>query len=643
MILSQYKDGADISIMNCYYDYGKFDQDTGKREDDSLILVYKDNQTGKKYHDIINKPDYTFFKLKDSIILDHNLLFVEKEDVEPVTCKFRNLEKTIAEVTGNMDFYKKNIQNKDRSSNRKLHTCTNVFRSDMAIEDYYRLQFSKRFTNNISKLNKSFFDIEVDTRWMAGTFVEMGECAINAIAFHDEAHDIIHSFLLRDSRNPQIQQLEDDISSGRFTEYNIKEFIRKSMGDKLYKRFQLVNTKVRVHFFMSEIELLKTFFSMVHKYQPDFCEGWNSSGFDLNYIIARCYALGVNPEDIMCDDSWAKKIVKHFIDQKNLSNFAERGDYTFISGNTTWIDQMIQYASRRKSKIGSFKSFKLDDIGYSTARVNKLDYSHITKDIGMLPWLDFKTFFLYNIFDVIVQKCIELKTQDLEYIYAKCIVNNTSYKKGHRQTVYLANRMAKEFDKMGYIIGNNVNKWNEEPDKFLGALVGDPTKTNGYAKMEINGIPIYVCETLQDYDYKSLYPSILLEFNIAPNTQHGRVVIDEKVYINENAFDNPKYSRGGEFIENLVTDNHIEFCKRWLHLGGIKEVLSDMKEYYARFYICYSRNGSYEPYYVMDNNLYTVPIRDSGKDGCIKPISFSDKPIKPLYFMVDRDKTKSWR
>ena len=88
----------------------------------------------------------------------------------------------------------------------------------------------------------------------------------------------------------------------------------------------------------------------------------------------------------------------------------------------------------------------------------------------------------------------------MEYIFAKCIVNNTSYKKGHRQTVYLANRMAKEFDRMGYIIGNNVNKWNEEPDKFLGALVGDPTHTNGYAKMHINGIPIYVCESLQDFD-----------------------------------------------------------------------------------------------------------------------------------------------
>jgi hypothetical protein len=60
--------------------------------------------------------------------------------------------------------------------------------------------------------------------------------------------------------------------------------------------------------------------------------------------------------------------------------------------------------------------------------------------------------------------------------------------------------MAKEFDKMGYIIGNNVNKWNEKEEKYAGALVGNPTHTDDYAKIKINGVPINVCETLQDYD-----------------------------------------------------------------------------------------------------------------------------------------------
>lgn len=73
----------------------------------------------------------------------------------------------------------------------------------------------------------------------------------------------------------------------------------------------------------------------------------------------------------------------------------------------------------------------------------------------------------------------------------------------------------------------------------------------------------------------------MLEFNIAPNTQIGRIVIDTQIYAHENAYHSDKYSRSGEFIENMVTDNHIEFCKRWLGLAGFKEFLEDYDEYYA--------------------------------------------------------------
>ena len=63
-MLEQYKDGSDITIMNCYYQYGLKNEQTGKREDDYLVVVYKDNATGQKKHEIIPQPDYTFFTLK---------------------------------------------------------------------------------------------------------------------------------------------------------------------------------------------------------------------------------------------------------------------------------------------------------------------------------------------------------------------------------------------------------------------------------------------------------------------------------------------------------------------------------------------------------------------------------------------------
>ena len=329
----------------------------------------------------------------------------------------------------------------------------------------------------------------------------MGECPINAVSFLDEASDKVYTFLLRNSENPLIEQFENEIKSGKFGFKQIHEFVVEKVGGvKKANKFNLLNTKFEFRFFDYEIELIRDLFATMHRCSPDFIEGWNSSGFDLEYIIERVKVLGYDPADILCDQRWPIKVVKNYVDVRNLNDLAERGDYTFISGLPVFIDQMLQYASRRKSKIGSYKSFKLDDIGLLEAGVQKLDYHHITNSIVELPWLDYKTFVLYNIMDVVVQKCIETKTQDLEYIFSKCIVNNTIYRKGHRQTVYLINRMAADWYKMGYIIGNNVNKWNEKPPKFLGALVGDPLNTNNYSKLQIGGRYIWVCDNLQDYD-----------------------------------------------------------------------------------------------------------------------------------------------
>jgi len=98
-----------------------------------------------------------------------------------------------------------------------------------------------------------------------------------------------------------------------------------------------------------------------------------------------------------------------------------------------------------------------------------------------------------------------------------------------------------------------------------------------------------------------------------------------KVYEHENAFNFDKHSRGGEFIENLVTDNEIEFCHRWLHLANFKELLEDIDEYY--------RANSIGAYSEFDKP--NCPIRPSTIGTLYSPITFREgnKTIKPIRFM----------
>lgn len=119
--------------------------------------------------------------------------------------------------------------------------------------------------------------------------------------------------------------------------------------------------------------------------------------------------------------------------------------------------------------------------------------------------------------------------------------------------------------------------------------------------------------------FKSLYPSIDIENNIAPNTQIGRIEIAKQVYVHENVYCKENYSRGGEFIENLRTDNHIEFCHRWLQLANFSEMLEDIQEYNtlnpfigrSQIYDHLADVGTIQPLYYNENKI-------------IEPISFSD-------------------
>lgn len=125
------------------------------------------------------------------------------------------------------------------------------------------------------------------------------------------------------------------------------------------------------------------------------------------------------------------------------------------------------------------------------------------------------------------------------------------------------------------------------------------------------------------------------EFNIAPNTQIGKIVIEQKVYDDENAYhiDDEKYSRGGEFIENLVTDNHIEYCHRWFKLANVNEMLEDIDEYYS--------NAGFGKYSNLLAAFNSPIIPSSGRPQ--SPVIFNQpRVINPVIFYNNRNTEYSY-
>ena len=603
-ILKAYPEGSDVSLLDCRYRYGGRNPETGKWSKDWMFLIYKDNKTGKKSHQIITEPEYEYFIAKDSVPMYHNLFFIEKEKVDSVIVPFNVLLKDIAERHGKLDFFYDNIRNGNRKANMLLHTEYDVFNSDMHIEDHYRYRFSKQYTNApISPISKAYFDIEVDTIHMMGDFPEPGECPINAVSY--VFNNRIAVFLLRNPDNPLIEEFEKSINQSLFDE--LQQFIIENAGgQKLAEKYGLIDLNFDFMFYDDEVRLIQDLFMLINEDEPDFLLAWNMA-FDVPYIIERLKKLGIPPEEIICHPSFdrAHKVCDYFIDERHKNEYEARGDRYDISSHTVFLDQLIHFASRRKGQT-KFPSFSLDTIGGIIAKVRKLDYSHITTNISKLPYLDYKTFVFYNIMDTIVQKCIETIAQDVNYIYMKCLTNNTRYDKGHRQTVYLTNRATKDFWNEGFVIGNNLNR-NAKKEAFEGALVGDPTHNSDYSKLKLYDQVLNIALNLVDFDYKSLYPSCALQDNMSPNTIIGKIEINHKVFEGENPFNKIQegldrktdddaeniriYIRGGQFAEDLISENTIEFCHRWFHYASFKEWIEDFTYYFT--------NIEY-PYHVMN-------------------------------------------
>ena len=578
-MLKKFVEGSNVTILNTMYLYPR-KQDNGKWDKGSISIIYKDLNTNTKYVEIIDDPDIDYYILNEGESVAKNALFIEEDKVTKITTKYRNLEKDIAERTGNLEFFKTNIYNGNRYANKRLHSeCTNIFNSDMNIDDFYRYKFNLLYKNEAFKPTKAYFDIEVDGIDQAGDFPEPGECPINAITYVDVEHMCVFTFLLRNKDNPLIQEFENNVNDKMYSE--LKLFIKERVGgEKNELKYGLNNMRYKMIFYDEEIQLINDFFNVVNTSKPDFLLAWNMA-FDVPYIIQRIYNLGYDAAQIMSHPDFKYKYVNYYIDTR-ADEITERGDYCKLSSYTVYLDQMVQFASRRKAQKGAFANWKLDYIGDETVGIRKLDYSHITTNIAKLPYLNYKVFVFYNIMDTIVQYCIEHKVGDVDYLFNKCLMNNTRYEKGHRQTIYLVNRATKEFKAQGLIIGNNKNKFNPKPtEKFPGAHVADPKKLSPYAKYKVYGLPIMVFENLDDFDYSAMYPSIINEFNLAPNTQIGKIKIPNKIYENENPFNSDKYSREGAFIEDFHSHNFIEFGQRWFHLAGYKELCEDVSYFFS--------------------------------------------------------------
>lgn len=564
-----------VMFLNSMY----IDAKAGEGKDYSCI-IYKDLKTGEKKLHVTPNPEMDIFFTKEEFRdYSHNLQHIESYKVEQHTVPYRSLISYIAKHGGPeyQNYIKRCIDNKNWGAINEIHKYPYVFGSDYVYDNFIRIQWLLHNDHDKPKpITKQFLDIETDIIDIKG-FPKDGNCPINAVTMVDEKDMKCYTFLLRNPKNPLIQEFEDTVD----------DFI-----DELHEAFDETYGELEYNIYMydeqDEGEMLKDLFRLINLLKRDFMLIWNHT-FDIPFIIARFKVLGLDPEVYMCHNDFPARIL-NFVYDKNNKDWKNKSDYFNISSYTTFLDQMSSYAGLRKG-MGERRSYGLTDVARDEIGDTKLDYDE-ESNLKTLPYVNYKKFVMYNIKDVLLQLGIERKTGDIDNLYQRSYTNATPYNKIFRQTVFIKSRAFVDYYKIGYILGNNANiqygkRRDEEKskdDKFDGALVSDPM-LNGCNGIKVMGVPsMFIYDNSVDFDFKSMYPFVIIAFNNSPASMIGKLIIDKDnsiIYTEEFIEEHQLEDLGKDFIDNYLIGNVANMGSKWFGLPTFLEINKRIQEHFG--------------------------------------------------------------
>jgi DNA polymerase elongation subunit (family B) len=570
--------GSKLYFLNSFYRRGNFDKDeiTGKSirtSDDFLFATIKDCDTNETILRYFPTPKIDFYVTKERLKYKYPRMSMPITELNKITCLFRDRERALSKAINCENEYFTALKCKNRYEfvSTYLYNNPNLYLADMDIEDYYKNVFMEKFGRNIFKdygvLKLGKMDIEVDQHDYNGPQCtgQNPQCPINLITYFDFEENCLYYFILNNQKdNIKMQKIKKDPT----------EFIAwsKSLAHMEYES--------KLFFYDTEIELLYEFWKNIHRMKPDFVGIWNMN-FDIPYILGRMEQLGMDivntcchpevPPDFRCveyiEDSKRKEKV---FSKKSVSHPSRFWDWVNITGYTQFYDMMALYSIIRKRSL--LPSYKLDAVAETETGYGKLDYTSKGYDIRNLAWQDFEIFLAYGGIDTIRLVQIEKIVGDIQkqILFA----DNTRLSKSTSISYAIKNAMYRQYLDRNpkEIIGNNVTYPIKE--QIEGALVADPTNLRIKGKKLPTGAPTFVYENLCDWDFTSLYPSCIINFQISKSTIHGRII---ELY--ENDIPIGDKDMGINILQLLQTKSTsiLEMMSKYFNLPSYDELVKEIE------------------------------------------------------------------
>lgn len=348
-------------------------------------------------------------------------------------------------------------------------------------------QQSDEFKNEIYAMNtpkKYFFDIEtvVPPEGYAEIKAEVAAQEITAISFsHDNILCVLGS---RPLTKDAIKRIEGQIN--KYVEDHDQE-------------------KIEFHYiaYKSEYDMVYTFFAKWMQKMP-LISGWNCIEFDWQYLINRCQRLGIDPS--ICSPS--QKMVGP---KTGIQLPMHRLIVDYMALYKKW-DRVLFHENATLNYVAkAATSPKKDGVG----GMGKIPYSGTLQDLYNA---DYEKYVYYNAIDSLLVKLIDDNISTMAPFLALGSVTRVQANDAFSAIALAETTMFAEAHSRGLTF--TADKKDNKREDYEGAYVFPP----------VPGIYDWVAS----FDFASLYPSIMRQWNISPESYLGKANSADEIPEGEN-------------------------------------------------------------------------------------------------------------
>ena len=299
---------------------------------------------------------------------------------------------------------------------------------------------------------------------------------------------------------PDVESSAEEVLLISIQDYNTKQIRTWGLG-----KFNNQQKNVNYRSFTNEYDLLNDFIGwwMIEENTPEVITGWNSELYDIPYLVRRI--------DRVLGEKLMKRMSPWGLVTESEKFISGRKHISYDIGGVSQLDYLNLY---KKFTYKAQESYRLDHIASVELGQQKLDHSEFDtfKDFYTKGW---QKFVEYNIKDVELVDRMEDKMKLIELALTMAYDAKANYADVFSQVRMWDTIIYNYLKKKNIVIPPNVR--SDKDSKYAGAYVKEP----------IPGVYDWVV----NFDLNSLYPHLIMQYNISPETlveqRHPSVTVDK--------------------------------------------------------------------------------------------------------------------